>query len=34
VHILRRGSDTVTDVGPASKSVVADAVWDAVADLL
>ena len=34
VHLLRRGSDTVTDVGPAPKSVVADAVWDAVAELL
>lgn len=34
VHILRRGSDAVTDVGPAPKSVVADAVWDAVAELL
>lgn len=34
VHLLRRGSDTVTDVGPAPKTVVADAVWDAVLDLL
>ena len=34
VHLLRRGSDAVTDVGPAPKSVVADAVWDAVLDLL
>ncbi|WP_392541911.1 bifunctional phosphopantothenoylcysteine decarboxylase/phosphopantothenate--cysteine ligase CoaBC [Oryzobacter telluris] len=34
VHLLRRGSDGVTDVGPAPKSVVADAVWDAVTDLL
>jgi phosphopantothenoylcysteine decarboxylase/phosphopantothenate--cysteine ligase len=34
VHILRRGSEAVTDVGPAPKSVVADAVWDAVAELL
>ncbi|WP_377642924.1 bifunctional phosphopantothenoylcysteine decarboxylase/phosphopantothenate--cysteine ligase CoaBC [Oryzobacter terrae] len=34
VHILRRGSSGVTDVGPAPKSVVADAVWDAVIALL
>jgi phosphopantothenoylcysteine decarboxylase/phosphopantothenate--cysteine ligase len=34
VHLLRRGSDDVTDVGPASKLVVAHAVWDAVSDLL
>lgn len=34
VHLLRRGSDEVTDIGPAPKSVVADAVWDAVLDLL
>ena len=34
VHILRRGSDEVVDVGPASKVEVAHAVWDAVTPLL
>jgi len=34
VHLLRRGSDAVVDVGPAPKRVVADAVWDAVLTLL
>ena len=34
VHLLRRGSDDATVVGPAPKGVVADAVWDAVVDLL
>ncbi len=34
VHILRQGSQDVVDVGPAPKSVVADAVWDAVIALL
>jgi phosphopantothenoylcysteine decarboxylase/phosphopantothenate--cysteine ligase len=34
VHLLRRGSDESTQVGPASKLVVAHAVWDAVTDLL
>ncbi len=34
VHLLRRGSDDATQVGPASKLVVAHAVWDAVTDLL
>ncbi len=34
VHLLRRGSTDVVDVGPAPKSVVADAVWDAVTTLL
>ncbi|GGL25050.1 bifunctional phosphopantothenoylcysteine decarboxylase/phosphopantothenate--cysteine ligase CoaBC [Phycicoccus endophyticus] len=34
VHILRRGSEDVLDVGPASKDVVAGALWDAVAELL
>ncbi len=34
VHLLRRGSDAVVDVGPASKTEVAGAVWDAVAELL
>ena len=34
VHILERGSDLVTDVGPATKLEVAHAVWDAVTDLL
>ena len=34
VHLLRRGSDDETQVGPASKLVVAHAVWDAVLPLL
>ena len=34
VHLLRRGSDAVTDVGPAPKREIADAVWDAVVTLL
>lgn len=34
VTILRRGSDEGIEVGPASKSVVADAVWDVVSSLL
>ncbi len=34
VHVLRRGSEDVLDVGPASKDVVAGAVWDVVTDLL
>ena len=34
VHLLRRDSDDATVVGPAPKGVVADAVWDAVVDLL
>jgi phosphopantothenoylcysteine decarboxylase / phosphopantothenate---cysteine ligase len=34
VHLLRRGSDAVTDIGPAPKREVADAVWDAVLPLL
>jgi phosphopantothenoylcysteine decarboxylase/phosphopantothenate--cysteine ligase len=34
VHILRRGTDEVTDIGPASKTEVAGAVWDAVLPLL
>ncbi|MBR7742135.1 bifunctional phosphopantothenoylcysteine decarboxylase/phosphopantothenate--cysteine ligase CoaBC [Phycicoccus sp. BSK3Z-2] len=34
VHVLRRGSGDVVDVGPATKSAVAAAVWDVVTDLL
>jgi phosphopantothenoylcysteine decarboxylase/phosphopantothenate--cysteine ligase len=34
VHILRRGSDDVTTVGPTSKAAVADALWDTVVPLL
>ena len=34
VHLLRPGSDDATQVGPASKLVVAHAVWDAVLPLL
>ncbi|MGL5866724.1 MAG: bifunctional phosphopantothenoylcysteine decarboxylase/phosphopantothenate synthase [Dermatophilaceae bacterium] len=33
VHLLRRGSTDVIDVGPTSKADVAHAVWDAVASL-
>ncbi|QIM23026.1 bifunctional phosphopantothenoylcysteine decarboxylase/phosphopantothenate--cysteine ligase CoaBC [Phycicoccus sp. HDW14] len=34
VHVLRRGSEAVLDVGPATKDAVAAAVWDVVTDLL
>jgi phosphopantothenoylcysteine decarboxylase/phosphopantothenate--cysteine ligase len=34
VHILRRGSDAVTDAGPASKEAVAATVWDVIQGLL
>jgi phosphopantothenoylcysteine decarboxylase/phosphopantothenate--cysteine ligase len=34
VHILRRGVDDVTHVGPASKGAVAATVWDVVQDVL
>ncbi|GIL34643.1 bifunctional phosphopantothenoylcysteine decarboxylase/phosphopantothenate--cysteine ligase CoaBC [Phycicoccus sp. DTK01] len=34
VHVLRRGSDAVLDVGPVTKTAVAQAVWDVVTDLL
>ncbi|GAA4121299.1 bifunctional phosphopantothenoylcysteine decarboxylase/phosphopantothenate--cysteine ligase CoaBC [Knoellia locipacati] len=34
VTILRRGSDESTEVGPASKAAVSDAVWDVVTTLL
>jgi phosphopantothenoylcysteine decarboxylase/phosphopantothenate--cysteine ligase len=34
VHILRQGSNHVVDAGPASKEVVAAAVWDAVQEIL
>ncbi|MDV3221541.1 bifunctional phosphopantothenoylcysteine decarboxylase/phosphopantothenate synthase [Intrasporangium sp.] len=34
VHLLTRGEDAVRTVGPASKDVVAEAVLDAVVDLL
>ena len=34
VHLLRPDSDIVVDVGPAPKSVIADAVLDAVRDLV
>ena len=34
VHILRQGSSHVVDAGPASKEVVAAAVWDAVQQIL
>jgi len=34
VHVLRRGSDAVLDIGPATKTEVAAGVWDVVAGLL
>jgi phosphopantothenoylcysteine decarboxylase/phosphopantothenate--cysteine ligase len=34
VHILRLGSSHVVDAGPASKEVIASAVWDAVQEIL
>ena len=34
VHILRRGVDAVTHVGPASKHAVAATLWDVVQDIL
>ncbi|MGL5817875.1 MAG: bifunctional phosphopantothenoylcysteine decarboxylase/phosphopantothenate synthase [Phycicoccus sp.] len=34
VHLLRRGSAEVTDIGPTTKDDVAHAVWDAVTSLL
>ncbi|MGL5852616.1 MAG: phosphopantothenoylcysteine decarboxylase, partial [Phycicoccus sp.] len=34
VHLLRRGSTEVTDIGPTTKDDVAHAVWDAVTALL
>ena len=34
VHILRRGSDAVTEAGPASKEEVAATVWDVIQDVL
>jgi len=34
VHILRRGVDAVTHAGPASKDIVAAAVWDVIQDVL
>jgi len=33
VHILRRGSDAVTDAGPAPKVAVAARVWDVIQEL-
>ena len=34
VHLMLRGSDEVTTVGPASKDAVADALWDTISPLL
>lgn len=34
VHVLRRGSDAVVDLGPASKRVVSDGILDVVVDSL
>ncbi|CAN7412818.1 bifunctional phosphopantothenoylcysteine decarboxylase/phosphopantothenate--cysteine ligase CoaBC [Terrabacter sp. LjRoot27] len=34
VHLLRRGNDEATTVGPASKDAVADALWDTISPLL
>lgn len=30
VHVLTKGEDAATDIGPASKRVVADGIWDVV----
>ena len=30
VHVLRRGSDDVVDIGPASKTEVSHGIWDVV----
>lgn len=34
VHVLTRGSDEAVDIGPASKRVVSDGIWDVVTDSL
>ncbi|MEW1953771.1 bifunctional phosphopantothenoylcysteine decarboxylase/phosphopantothenate--cysteine ligase CoaBC [Terrabacter sp. NPDC080008] len=34
VHLLRRGSDEATTVGPTSKEAVAEALWDTISPLL
>ena len=34
VHLLRQGSDRVDEVGPATKHAVANAIWEAVSELL
>ncbi|WP_323101913.1 bifunctional phosphopantothenoylcysteine decarboxylase/phosphopantothenate--cysteine ligase CoaBC [Intrasporangium sp. YIM S08009] len=34
VHVLRRGTDEVVTVGPASKASVADALWDTLTPLI
>ena len=34
VHVLRRGSDSAVDIGPASKRVVSEGIWDVVVDSL
>ncbi|MER7070120.1 bifunctional phosphopantothenoylcysteine decarboxylase/phosphopantothenate synthase [Terrabacter sp. NPDC000476] len=34
VHLLRRGTDEVTSVGPTSKDAVADVLWDTLSPLL
>lgn len=34
VHVLRRGTDEVVTVGPASKATVADALWDTLTPLV
>ena len=34
VHLLRRGTDEVVSVGPASKAAVADALWDTLTPLI
>jgi phosphopantothenoylcysteine decarboxylase/phosphopantothenate--cysteine ligase len=34
VHVLRRGTDEVLTIGPTSKDVVADALWDTVSSML
>ena len=30
VHVLTRGSDDTVDIGPASKRIVSDGIWDVV----
>lgn len=32
VHVLTKGDDAVVDIGPASKRVVSDGIWDVVVD--
>ena len=34
VHVLRRGGEPPVEIGPASKRVVSDGIWDVIADSL